>query len=105
MKKTNWLLVILVAFLPITFSASCKSKKKETTPQERVEPPPVEITPDASLQQSVSSVLAAYPGVTAEVKDGVVTLRGNVTQAELQDLIRKVQELKPRKVENQLVIK
>ena len=41
----------------------------------------------------------------ADVKDGVVTLRGNIRQDQLQPLIDKVHGLKPKKVENQLVIK
>lgn len=37
---------------------------------------------DAEIQTSVQSALANYPGISADVKDGVVTLSGNVTSAD-----------------------
>ena len=66
---------------------------------------PVVISSDETLRNNVGNVIKSYDGVQADVKDGVVTLRGNIKQEELQTLIMKVQELKPKKVENQLVIK
>ncbi len=66
---------------------------------------PVEITNDESLKSSVNDVIKNYKGVEAEVKDGVVTLRGEIKRDNLQNLIVSLNELKPRKVENQLVIK
>ena len=68
-------------------------------------PAPVEITADETLKNSVNDVVKNYTGVEAEVKDGVVTLRGEIQRSKLQDLIVSLNELKPRKVENQLVIK
>lgn len=66
---------------------------------------PVEVTADAPLQQAVNNVLSTYSNVKAEVKDGVVTLRGEIERSKLQDLMASVNALKPRKVENELVIK
>ena len=103
MKKTNWLLVLFIAICSTTVSVSCKNKKAESTTQEKKDN--VEISSDATLRSSVNDLVKAYDGVQADVKDGVVTLRGNIKQDELQTLIMKVQELKPKKVENQLVIK
>ena len=37
---------------------------------------------DAEIQTSVQSALANYPGISADVKDGVVTLSGNVASAD-----------------------
>jgi hyperosmotically inducible protein len=68
-------------------------------------PAPVEITADEALKNSVNDVVKNYKGVEADVKDGVVTLRGEIKRSNLQDLIISLNELKPRKVENQLVIK
>lgn len=68
-------------------------------------PAPVEITADETLKASVNDVVKNYKGVEADVKDGVITLRGEIQRANLQDLIVSLNELKPRKVENQLVIK
>ncbi|HET9745144.1 MAG TPA: BON domain-containing protein [Chitinophagaceae bacterium] len=106
MKKTKWLLVLAIAACSTTVTISCKNKKTESTTQEdKMKDNPVEISSDATLRSSVNDVVKAYDGVQAEVKDGVVTLRGNIKQDELQTLIMKVQELKPKKVDNQLVIK
>lgn len=69
------------------------------------QPAPIEITPDEALKNSVNDVVKEYKGVEAEVKDGVVTLRGEIKRDNLQKLIISLNELKPRKVENQLVIK
>ena len=68
-------------------------------------PAPVEIAADETLKNSVNDVVKDYKGVEADVKDGVITLRGEIKRANLQDLIVSLNELKPRKVENQLVIK
>src|SRR5688500_4815783 len=68
-------------------------------------PAPVEVTADATLKSSVDDIVKKYDGVQADVNDGVVTLRGEIKRANLQDLIISLNELKPRKVENQLVIK
>lgn len=66
---------------------------------------PVEISADPVLQQSVDNVVNTYKGVKAEVKDGVVTLRGEIERSKLQDLMMALNALKPKKVENQLVVK
>ena len=68
-------------------------------------PAPVDIAADETLITSVNDVVKKYDGVEADVKDGVVSLRGEIKRANLQDLIISLNELKPRKVENQLVIK
>jgi hyperosmotically inducible periplasmic protein len=68
-------------------------------------PAPVEIASDEALKTSVNDVVKNYKGVKAEVKDGVITLRGEIKRDNLQNLIVSLNELKPRKVENQLVIK
>ena len=104
MKKTNWLLILLIAALSTSISPSCKNKKADTT-QDKTTNTAIEISPDATLRTSVDNVLKSYDGVSADVKDGVVTLRGSIRQDDLQPLIMKVQELKPKKVENQLTIK
>ena len=98
------LFVILIAASlfssPLFFS--CKNKDKTT--QEQKTDAPVTINPDDQLRTSANNVLAAYPGVTADVRDGVITLRGNIKRDSLQNLMAKIQELRPKKVENQLVI-
>jgi hyperosmotically inducible protein len=68
-------------------------------------PAPVEINPDTVLNTSVNEVVKAYSGVSATVADGVVTLTGEIKRSQLAPLIQSVQELKPKKVENKLIIK
>jgi hyperosmotically inducible protein len=66
---------------------------------------PVVINVDSVLNTSVSEVVKTYSGVTATVLDGVVTLKGDIKRDQLPALIKSVQELKPKKVENKLTIK
>lgn len=66
---------------------------------------PVVINTDAALTNSVNAALTAYPGITATVADGVVTLRGEVKKADLQKLMETMQGLNPKKVDNQLSVK
>ena len=41
----------------------------------------MEITADETLKNSVNDVVKNYTGVEAEVKDGVVTLRGEIQRS------------------------
>lgn len=74
-------------------------------PEPEVATAPVEINADSVLTTSVNEVVKTYNGVTATVKDGVVTLTGNIKKDQLPNLIKSVQELKPKKVENKLTVK
>jgi hyperosmotically inducible protein len=66
---------------------------------------PVQIMPDDQLKAAVEGVLTKYKDVKAEVKDGVVTLRGEILRDNLQNLIISLNGLKPKKIQNELVIK
>ncbi|WP_276485840.1 BON domain-containing protein [Paraflavitalea pollutisoli] len=68
-------------------------------------PDPVTISPDAQLTTAVNEVVKAYNGVTAEVKEGIVTLTGTIKRADLQKLMPALMALQPKKVENKLTIK
>ncbi|WP_163397827.1 BON domain-containing protein [Flavobacterium fluviatile] len=63
------------------------------------------INSDADLDKSVGKVIKSYDGVSATVVGGVVTLSGEIKRSELQPLIQSIQELKPQKVDNKLIIK
>ncbi|MBL0738385.1 BON domain-containing protein [Flavobacterium sp. GN10] len=65
----------------------------------------VVINSDADLDKSVSKVVDAYDGVSATVVGGVVTLSGEIKKDKLQSRIQRIQELKPKKVDNKLVVK
>ncbi|MCU7547705.1 BON domain-containing protein [Chitinophagaceae bacterium LB-8] len=66
---------------------------------------PVVVTADDPLKASVNQTLANYQGVQADVQDGVVTLRGEIKKDRLQQLMMDLNALKPKKIDNQLVIK
>ena len=66
---------------------------------------PVVISPDDALIKSVSDATKDYPGVKADVKDGVITLTGDIKRANLQKLIMTLNTLKPKKIEDKLTIK
>ena len=66
---------------------------------------PVEITSTDTLQTSLNSLLSAYKTVKGTVSDGVITLTGEVKRSELTPLMQSVNELKPKRVVNNLKIK
>ncbi len=68
-------------------------------------PPPVVINPDEVLVNAVNGVIANFAGVVATVNDGVVTLSGNISRADLPQLMQAVNALQPKSVENKLTIK
>lgn len=67
--------------------------------------PTVEITSTDSLQTSLNSLLSAYKTVKGSVNDGVITLTGEIKRSQLTPLMQSVNELKPRRVVNNLQIK
>lgn len=64
-----------------------------------------EITADDSLQSSVNNVVKSYKNVNAKVEDGVVTLTGEIKRSQLTPLMQNINELKPKRVVNNLTIK
>jgi hyperosmotically inducible periplasmic protein len=65
----------------------------------------VTVTQDDPLTTATNSVVSKYEGVQASVENGVITLRGSIKRENLQTLIQELNELQPKKVENQLTIK
>lgn len=68
-------------------------------------PEPV-ITPDDALTLKLNELKTdqKYSGISFTVKDGEVTLTGNVTRANLMDLMQAINELQPKKINNNLTI-
>ena len=58
---------------------------------------------DAGLKNAIEANLTRYgvTGVTVEVKDKEVTLKGNIPRAKLQDAMKAANEASPKKVNNQ----
>lgn len=65
----------------------------------------VTVTQDDPLKAGADNVVSKYEGVEAQVADGVITLRGQVKRTELQKLMMQLNELQPKKIDNQLTIK
>lgn len=63
------------------------------------------INPDSTLISSVKDATKDFAGVKADVKDGVVTLTGDIKRADLPKLMQNVNSIHPKKVENKLTIK
>ncbi len=68
-------------------------------------PQPLVSDADATMQAALKDALKDNSGVVYEVKDGVVTLTGEVKKSDLPKLMQKVSALKPTKIENKLTIK
>ncbi|TDG35176.1 BON domain-containing protein [Pedobacter changchengzhani] len=66
---------------------------------------PVVIAGDADLMKNVADATKDFPSVKADVKDGVVTLTGELNKASLITLMQHLSALKPKKIENKLTIK
>lgn len=82
---------------------------KSVTNNISVAPPPppavVEVTADELLMTSVKDAIKDNTGVMADVKDGVITLTGEIKRTDLPKLMQKLNDLKPKKIENKLTIK
>jgi hyperosmotically inducible protein len=63
------------------------------------------ISGDDELKKTVVDAVKDNTGVTAEVKDSVITLTGTIKKSELPKLMQKLHALKPKKVENKLTVK
>lgn len=65
---------------------------------------PVEIATDDQLTNGVKDATKDFPGVTATVNNGEVTLTGNIKRDRLPTLMQSIQALHPKKVNNNLTI-
>jgi hyperosmotically inducible periplasmic protein len=67
-------------------------------------PAPV-VSADDPLIKAVTDATKDFPGVKADVKDGVITLTGEIKKASLPKLMMALNTLKPKKIENKLTTK
>jgi outer membrane receptor for ferrienterochelin and colicin len=106
-------LVTALAFVTGVSFTSCKSKPKEsntsvesTTPQTTAPAPaPVVISADDSLRSGIADATKDYPGVTATVNNGEITLTGQVERTKLPGLMQSLNSLRPKKINNNLKVK
>jgi hyperosmotically inducible periplasmic protein len=85
--------------------AGVKSVVNNITVAPAPAPAPVEITADDPLSKGLKDVTASFPTVQASVADGVVTLTGELKRSELPMLMKTVNSLKPKKIENKITLK
>jgi len=95
---------------------SCRSYAEQTAKEIKgvksvvnnitVAPPaaPVEVSTDTALQAGVRDATKDYPGVTATVNNGEVTLTGTIQRDRLTGLMQSINGLNPRKVNNNLTV-
>lgn len=62
--------------------------------------PPVVISADDMLKSSLVAALKDFTKISADVKDGVVTLNGEVAKSDMPKLMQAVSALHPKKIEN-----
>ena len=67
-------------------------------------PTPVTASEDTAIKNKTEAALskAGVTGVTVEVKEGVVTLKGDVPEAKFQDAVKAANEAGAKRVMNQL---
>lgn len=109
MKKYFWLFGLTVM---LASQYSCKGKKDEktdtttTTTTSKVDTTaPVVVSSDDALKKGVTDATKDYPGVTATVNDGVVTLTGNIEKDKYMNLKQSLDALHPKQVVNNLTYK
>ena len=105
--------------LSLIFSAgilvlSCKGKEKDkdidtTTNVDTVSTadtsPVITTPPETVTEGQLKDATKDFPGVTATINNGEVTLTGTISRDELPRLMQSVQALNPKKVNNNLTIK
>ena len=69
--------------------------------------PPITFSDDTPIKNAVMANLAAnkITGITVDVVNGEVTLKGTIERAKLQDAMKAANDAKPKKVNNQMTIK
>ena len=86
-------------------TASTYMEPKQDNATVRPDTAMVTVSPDDSLTTMAKDAVKDYPGVTATVNNGEVTLTGDITRAKLPKLMMAVNAMHPKKVNNNLTIK
>ncbi len=67
--------------------------------------PAAQITPDDQLRESAEKIVSGYKDIQVGVSSGIITIRGEIKKDRLQQLMMDLTALRPRRVDNQLVVK
>ena len=105
-------------FIASLLFASCKSKNANTgsadsatavvdtvtTTTPAPVPATVVVAEDDELTKNLKDATKDFPGVTATVNDGEITLTGNIMRDKLPELMKSLHSLHPKKITNNLTI-
>ncbi len=114
MKHVTFRTLLFALLIAIGLSStSCKGKGDKnntgsdttTTMSAPQNQAPVNVTEDAVLSQGSIDATKDYPGVTATVNNGEITLTGNIERSRLQGLMQSLNSLRPKKINNNLTVK
>lgn len=92
---------------------SCGNKKKDTTTTTTTttttdntsgSTTPVTVSGDEELRRGVTDATKDFPGVTATVNNGEITLTGTIQRERLPTLMQSLNSLQPKKINNNLTI-
>ena len=110
-KLRSGIMLLVVAAALTTSSCKDKAKEKDTTtsatPGDTASASAIDtstVVTDDALTTQLKDATKDYPGVTATVDNGEVTLTGTIKRDKLQDLLQAVHALNPAKVNNKLTI-
>jgi hypothetical protein len=116
MKKTFAAAFLLAFAMFALIMGSCKGKPSQTTTTDTATVSPADntttktpdttvvISADDSLKKMVPDATKDFPGVTASVDQGVITLTGNINRDRLPKLMMALNALHPKKINNNLTI-
>ncbi len=88
-----------------TTVAGMKNVKSVVNELEVVPPAPDYTELDAAINAALADALKDHGKVTAEVKDGIITLTGEITEKALPILMEKLNALNPVQIVNELTVK
>ena len=90
---------------------SCGNKKKNettttttTAPDNNTSTAPVTVSSDDELKRGVADATKDFPGVTATVNNGEITLTGTIQRDRLPTLMQSLNSLQPKRINNNLTI-
>ena len=116
MKHLTCKILLGVTLVTGTFFTACKNKAKENESTESTTtvapaqidttpaPPPITVAPYDTLAAGVRDATKDYPGVTANVENGEITLTGNITRDKLTKLMTSLHSLRPKKINNNMTV-
>lgn len=113
--KRLFVSVSLALTLLVGFTVqSCGNKKKDTkttttnttttTDNTSGSSTPVTVSGDEELRRGATDATKDFPGVTATVNNGEITLTGTIQRDRLPTLMQSLNSLKPKKINNNLTI-